>query len=63
MVSYSPLRRVELIFVTGSFKTRKVKFCHGRQNSERARTPVVPCRSDVLKQSNLPSFKTRRLSF
>ncbi|QSH95639.1 hypothetical protein C5O78_11560 [Treponema phagedenis] len=30
--------------------------------SERARTPVVPC-SDVLKQSNLQSFKTRRFGF
>ncbi|QSI00581.1 hypothetical protein DWQ65_11035 [Treponema phagedenis] len=27
------------------------------------RTPVVPNRSDVLKQSNLQSFKTRRFNF
>ncbi|CEM60948.1 hypothetical protein DWQ65_05545 [Treponema phagedenis] len=32
-------------------------------HSERARTPVVPSRSDVLKQSSLQSFKTRRLNF
>ncbi|CEM61621.1 conserved hypothetical protein [Treponema phagedenis] len=31
--------------------------------SERARTPVVPRRNDVLKQSNLQSFKTRGLVF
>ncbi|QSH94898.1 hypothetical protein C5O78_07560 [Treponema phagedenis] len=31
--------------------------------SERARTPVVPCRNDVLKQNYLQSFKTRRLLF
>ncbi|QEJ96022.1 hypothetical protein DWQ65_11230 [Treponema phagedenis] len=31
--------------------------------SERARTPVVPNRSDVLKQNYLQSFKTRRLLF
>ncbi|QEJ97295.1 hypothetical protein FUT84_03560 [Treponema phagedenis] len=36
---------------------------NGRQNSERARTPVVPNRNDVLKQSNLQSFKTRGLVF
>ncbi|TYT78862.1 hypothetical protein FS559_06915 [Treponema phagedenis] len=30
---------------------------------ERARTPVVPNRSDVLKQSSLQSFKTRRFGF
>ncbi|QEJ94310.1 hypothetical protein FUT79_03205 [Treponema phagedenis] len=35
-----------------SFKTRKVSFCHGRQNSERAQTPVVPNRSDVLKHQH-----------
>ncbi|QEK04712.1 hypothetical protein FUT83_13495 [Treponema phagedenis] len=27
-----------------SFKTRGLGFCHGRQNSARARTPVVPRR-------------------
>ncbi|QEJ93976.1 hypothetical protein DWQ65_01890 [Treponema phagedenis] len=31
--------------------------------SERARTPVVPRRNDVLKQSSLQSFKTRRCNF
>ncbi|QSI00350.1 hypothetical protein DWQ65_09855 [Treponema phagedenis] len=31
--------------------------------SERARTPVVPNRSDVLKQNYLQSFKTRRFGF
>ncbi|CEM60863.1 hypothetical protein DWQ65_06260 [Treponema phagedenis] len=31
--------------------------------SERARTPVVPNRNDVLKQDNLQSFKTRCLVF
>ncbi|QEK08790.1 hypothetical protein FUT81_04605 [Treponema phagedenis] len=31
--------------------------------SERARTPVVPSSSDVLKQNSLQSFKTRRFSF
>ncbi|TYT78448.1 hypothetical protein FS559_04595 [Treponema phagedenis] len=31
--------------------------------SERARTPVVPRRSDVLKQDYLQSFKTRRFHF
>ncbi|QEJ94187.1 hypothetical protein DWQ65_08910 [Treponema phagedenis] len=46
-----------------SFKTRKVSFCHGRQNSEPPRMAVVPNRSDVLKQSSLQSFKTRRFGF
>ncbi|EFW37196.1 hypothetical protein HMPREF9554_02324 [Treponema phagedenis F0421] len=31
--------------------------------SERAPTPVVPYRSDVLKQDYLQSFKTRRFHF
>ncbi|MEL3903087.1 MAG: hypothetical protein P1P60_09745, partial [Treponema phagedenis] len=44
-------------------KTRRFSFCHGRQNSERARTPVVPRSSDVLKQDRLQSFKTRRFGF
>ncbi|QEK00818.1 hypothetical protein FUT84_06300 [Treponema phagedenis] len=33
------------------------------EKSERARTPVVPSRSDVLKQDRLQSFKTRRVGF
>ncbi|CEM63032.1 hypothetical protein TPHV1_60020 [Treponema phagedenis] len=33
------------------------------KNSEPPRTAVVPRSSDVLKQSNLQSFKTRRFGF
>ncbi|EFW39023.1 hypothetical protein HMPREF9554_00452 [Treponema phagedenis F0421] len=32
---------------------RQVSFCHGRQNSARARTLVLPRRNDVLKQKYL----------
>ncbi|EFW38708.1 hypothetical protein HMPREF9554_00783 [Treponema phagedenis F0421] len=32
-------------------------------HSERAWTPVVPNRSDVLKQNYSQSFKTRRVGF
>ncbi|QEJ94551.1 hypothetical protein FUT79_04590 [Treponema phagedenis] len=37
--------------------------CHGWQNSEPPRTAVVLNRIDVLKQSSLQSFKTRRFGF
>ncbi|QEK00946.1 hypothetical protein FUT84_07135 [Treponema phagedenis] len=33
------------------------------KNSEPPRTAVVPRSSDVLKQSNLQSFKTRKFGF
>ncbi|QEJ94001.1 hypothetical protein DWQ65_01645 [Treponema phagedenis] len=42
---------------------RRFGFATDGKKSERARTPVVPCRNDVLKQSNLQSFKTRRFGF
>ncbi|QEK02863.1 hypothetical protein DWQ65_02020 [Treponema phagedenis] len=48
-----------------SFKTRKVWFCHGRQNSERARTPVVPNRIEFENYHSYinRSFQTHRFHF
>ncbi|EFW37474.1 hypothetical protein HMPREF9554_02049 [Treponema phagedenis F0421] len=43
------MRRVGFLFITGSFKTRGLNFFHRTLKSERARTPVVPRSSDVLK--------------
>ncbi|QKS91120.1 hypothetical protein [Treponema phagedenis] len=43
--------------------TQTVWFLTWTEKSERARTPVVPSRSDVLKQDRLQSFKTRRVGF
>ncbi|EFW37430.1 hypothetical protein HMPREF9554_02086 [Treponema phagedenis F0421] len=43
--------------------TRCLKASIQIYQSEPPRTVVVPNRSDVLKQSNLQSFKTRRCNF